>query len=268
MRCELFEQLIPLHVGGDLQPHEADELRQHFKTCPRCHRLNEDFEVNQNWLTGLALPKFDEASFAKMRDSVINQIKQREKRGRWPGWMNRIDSLLPKFSPQLVLASATIALAVVSGLVAMVYRQELAPPKTVGEVIADNGKRRNPTTADGQSGLIGQIADAPKDRAILPTNHRVSAAASKELGYRQTAESSQQLPVEAFGNGGSLNPLEPPIIPDEPAATETASIAPAEAEPKEMMRIELQTADPNIRIIWLTPKESGSPANKPSAQTR
>ncbi|MEK7830456.1 MAG: zf-HC2 domain-containing protein, partial [Acidobacteriota bacterium] len=144
MRCELFEQLIPLYVGGDLEPHEADDLRQHLNSCARCRRLNEDFEVSQNWLTGYAVPEFDEASFAKMRDSVIGQIERQEKRRRWLGWPDLPglkDWLLPKFSPRFVLASAAIALAVVSGLLAAVYRQQMAPAKTGGEFIADNGKK-------------------------------------------------------------------------------------------------------------------------------
>lgn len=255
MRCELFEQLIPLHVGGDLEPHEADELCQHLNTCAHCRRLNEDFEASQNWLTGFAVPEFDEASFAKMRVSVISQIEQQEKRGRWPGWIIWIDSLLPKFSQRLVLASAAIALAVVSGLVATVYRQQLVPTKTKVEVIADNGRSGSPITNGPQ---------------VITTNgQQVSAVTGKERhSLKPKRADSDLLPSEAFTNGGFSNVLEPPVIPDEPAATETASIASVEAEPKEMLRIELQTADPNIRIIWLTPKESGSPANKPSAQTR
>lgn len=252
MRCEPFEQLIPLFVGGDLEPLEADELRQHLNTCAHCRRLKEDFEASQNWLTGFAVPEFDEASFAKMRGSVISQIEQQQKRRRWPDF---IDWLLPKFSPRFVLASAAIALAIVSGLIAAVYRQQVIPAKPGGEVIADNGKQGGAKLDDRN--------------VITATGGQVSTATGRERGFSRPRHSTaEELPSEAFGNGGSLNPLEPPVIPDEPAATETALFAPAEAEPKETLRIELQTADPNIRIIWLTPKESGSPANKSSAQTR
>lgn len=36
---------------------------------------------------------------------------------------------------------------------------------------------------------------------------------------------------------------------------------------REMTRIEFQTADPNIRIIWLTPKDSNSSPIKPNTNT-
>jgi hypothetical protein len=37
---------------------------------------------------------------------------------------------------------------------------------------------------------------------------------------------------------------------------------------REMTRIEFQTADPNIRIIWLAPKDSDSSLTKPNTNTR
>ena len=260
MRCELFEQLIPLHIGGDLESSEANDLRQHLNSCAHCRRLNEDFQASQNWLAGFAAPEFDEASFAKMRASVLSEIEQQEKRGRWPGWPDWKDWLLPKFSPRFVLASAAIALAVVSGLIAAVYRQQVVPTKTGGEVIADNSKSGSPIKTDG--------------KVIAATGGQLSAATGRERGFSRPRHSkTEELPPEAFTNGGSLNPLEPPVAPpDEPtienaAAPATPNVS-AEPEPKEMLRIELQTADPNIRIIWLTPKASGSPAIKPSDQTR
>jgi hypothetical protein len=39
-------------------------------------------------------------------------------------------------------------------------------------------------------------------------------------------------------------------------------------EPREMLRIELQTADPNIRIIWLAPKETDTQELEPMIETR
>lgn len=247
MRCELFEQLIPLFVGGDLEPHEADELQQHLNSCAHCRRLNQDFQASQNWLTGFAVPEFDEASFAKMRASVLFQIKgqielqieRQEKRGRWPDF---IDWLLPKFSPRFVLASAAIALAVITGLVTAVYRQQMAPAKTSGETVADVGRINI---------VAGKQHSEQKDNRVATASRSVSRS-------NHSKAASTLLPPEAFNNGGFEQPLEPPVIvPDQPTVEEAA---PVEPEEKEMLRIELQTADPNIRIIWLTPK-SGSPTN-------
>ena len=37
---------------------------------------------------------------------------------------------------------------------------------------------------------------------------------------------------------------------------------------REMLRIEIQTADPNIRIIWFVPKDDVSPNFKPQLDTK
>ncbi|MBL8188938.1 MAG: zf-HC2 domain-containing protein, partial [Acidobacteria bacterium] len=64
MKCEQIEELIPLYVGGDLEPSEADDLRHHLTDCAQCRRLHEAFQASQTWLTTFAVPEFDEASLA------------------------------------------------------------------------------------------------------------------------------------------------------------------------------------------------------------
>ncbi len=253
MRCEHFEKLIPLYVGGDMEPLEADSVRQHLNTCAHCRRLNEEFQASQAWLTGYAVPEFDEASLANMRASVFREIKRQEKRGSWPAW---IDWLLPKWSPRLMMASAAVVLAITTGLVVVVYRQQPIPVKSGGEIIAINDKQADTSNIE-QSG---------SDSGGVAVSNPISG---KHRSFRSKRVDSP-LPPEAFNNGGFPNTLEPPVIPEE-TAEQVAATAPAEqvaatasAEPveKEMLRIELQTADPNIRIIWLTPKPDSSSNTK------
>lgn len=250
MKCELFEELIPLYVGGDLEPPEADDLRQHLNSCAHCHRLTEDFQASQNWLTGFAVPKFDEASFAKLRASVLSQIEKQEKRGSWVEWLLPKWSIRQRWSPGLIMASAAITLAVITGLTVIVYRHQTAPVRIVGEIMADNGNQVRTGNDDQQPD-------------IKSASNKVNPSAGNERrNLRSKRGASTLLPTEAFNNGGFEQPLEPPVI-IEPAAHE--EVAPTLPQEKEMLRIELQTADPNIRIIWLTPKEPGSPTKKPSA---
>ncbi len=259
MRCEHFEKLIPLYVGGDLEPLEADSVRQHLNTCAHCRQLNSEFQDSQNWLTGFAVPKFDEASFANMRASVFREIERQEKRGSWPAW---IDWLLPKWSPRqgwgpgLMLASATVAVAITTGLVAVVYRQQTIPVKSGGEIIANNDKQAD----------TGNIKQYGSDSVGVPVSNPISG---KHRSLRSKRVDSP-LPPEAFNNGGFSNALEPPVTPEETAeqvattapAEQVAATVPQEPVEKEMLRIELQTADPNIRIIWLTPKPDSSASTK------
>ena len=258
MRCEHFEKLIPLYVGGDLETPQSEQVRQHIKTCADCCRLSEEFQASQAWLTGFAIPKFEEASFANMRASVFREIERQEKRGSWPAW---IDRLLPKWStrqgwgPGLMLASAAVALTVTTGLVGVVYRQQAVPVKSSGEIIANNDKQAD----------TGKIEQSGNHSVGVSVGNPISG---KHRTFRFKRVESLTLPPEAFTNGGFSNALEPPVIPEEAAeqvttpatAEQVAAAVPQESEEKEMLRIELQTADPNIRIIWLTPK-ADNPSN-------
>lgn len=252
MKCEHVEELIPLYVGGDLEPPEADDLRQHLTSCAPCRQLNEDFQASQRWLTGFTVPEFDEASFATLRASVLSQIDQiekQEKRGRWlncPSWPNLKAWLLPSWNPRLALAVSAAVLVGVTGLSVATYRNQIAPPKT-GEdrVSAATGRERKDFAAQSPMNNETKMASV--------------VAGSKRRIHHSRRAASALLPDEAFNNGGFSNALEPPVIPEEPATEEvvppeSVKKEPEENEPKEMLRIELQTADPNIRIIWLTPK--------------
>jgi hypothetical protein len=63
----------------------------------------------------------------------------------------------------------------------------------------------------------------------------------------------------------------PNLIVQEPRAASGESESAAQTDSgamPEALRIEIQTADPNIRIIWFAPKETTAPAARAEAETR
>lgn len=241
MKCELFEELIPLYVGGDLEPSEADDLRQHLTSCAQCRQLHEAFQASQTWLATFAKPEFDEASLATLRASVLNEIERQEKRGSWLNWLT---GLLPNWNPRLVLAVSTAALVAVTALSVAVFRNQIATPEP----------------GSGDTVAITEIGGSTNGGDIKPAVHNNQAGAKIGQNRITKQRASTLLPEEAFNNGGFSNALEPPVIPEESAPEAVGAVEPEEKDHTEMLRIELQTADPNIRIIWLTPK-ADSPSN-------
>jgi len=250
MRCELSEKLIPLYIGGDLEQAESDGLRLHLENCAACSRVAGEFQASQSWFAAAPLPDFDEASFANMRASVLSQIERRQSFRKW------FELLLPKWNPRMMLAASAVALAVATGLMIAVYREQTIPAQNGEETFANNSekaegsagnKNSSPPTGNGGNGTAtGRVSTATvRERANPRSQQRESNRAATE---------SIELPPEAFQNdpfgqpNNELQQVEDSIV--------------AEAEPKEMLRMEIQTADPNIRIIWLTPKTSGSPSGK------
>lgn len=245
MNCTKAEQLIPLDAGGDLQPLEAQSLRQHIETCAHCQQVAEGFADSQTWLSEFAAPSFDEALFADLRASVRREIEQTEsagKRGRWFEW------LWPNLNPRFAMAAAVASLILAGGLAFFVYRHRNPssevvvkdhPPKT-------NANQPSPTP---QSGLKVE-------------NHQANDGRPRHSHANRHRQRPQQLVSDDAASTAltAQSTTEPEI---EPASNSDL----AKAEP-EMLRIEFQTADPNIRIIWLTPKDSGASTNKPTPNTR
>lgn len=255
MNCTRAEQLIPLQAGGDLSPTEADRLRQHIDTCARCQQIAEEFTASQAWLSQFAAPafdpKFDDAVFADLRASVLREIKQMESAGegtdrrRWFGW------LWPQWSPRFAFAAAVALLILIGGLAVSVTRHKTpAQPETA---IKDKPQQKKPD----------QPSPLPQDQSPNE-NHQANAT-------EQPKHSTASWPPQRLQR---LIPEEPAPSVDSMPSIVTAQATPgiepttdpartadvAKAEP-EMLRIEFQTADPNIRIIWFAPKTGKTEPN-------
>lgn len=234
MKCELSEKLIPLYVGGDLEPAESDEVRLHLESCASCNRLAEDFHSSRNWIVAAALPDFDEASFANLRASVLSRIEQQPSSTNWFDW------LLPKWNPRLMLAASAAALFLMIGIALAVYLSQ-SPTSKSGEDVA---VQRGVST--------GSVGDQVTDHSVQPIVKNVVPGSQRSRRLDRVKAETPSLPPEAFRNDPFGQPLEEPQPIDDPAVV--AEVAPTEQKEKEMLRIEFQTADPNIRIIWFTPK--------------
>ncbi|MDQ3012760.1 MAG: zf-HC2 domain-containing protein [Acidobacteriota bacterium] len=251
MNCTRAEQLIPLHAGGDLSPTEADRLRQHIDTCARCQQIAEEFTASQAWLSQFAAPAFDESDFANLRASVQREIEQRESAGegadrrRWFGW------LWPQWSPRFAFAAAIVLLLLIGGFAVSVTRHKTpAQPETAIKDKLQKEKRVQPSPLPQRQSPV--------------ENHQANAADhSKHSSTSRPVQRPQRLIPEEPATNIDLVPtaVTAQVTPDIEPTTESAHTADvAKAEP-EMLRIEFQTADPNIRIIWFAPKSNKTEPN-------
>lgn len=241
MNCTRAEQLISLHTGGDLQPLEAESLRQHVEACAQCREIAEEFAASQAWLSEFAVPSFDEAVFADLRASVLREIKQTESAGeggRWFEW------LLPKWNPQLAFVAMILLLL---GAALVIYRYQL-PSKQVN--IADGPRSPKP--------LMTPSPSPPVEREQFVTENQTRPRSPKPIPQRVHSDTNH--PVVAVKSPSTPTVAEKPL---ESAPTNSIGMVIAQAVPeREMLRIEMQTSDPNIRIIWFAPKPDNSPTDK------
>jgi anti-sigma factor RsiW len=245
MNCTRAEQLIPLEVGGDLLPSEADQLRQHIGACAHCRQLAEEFAASQAWLSEFAAPaldpKFDDALFADLRASVLREIRNAEmaeERGRW------FERLLPQPPPRFAIVAAVLLLMLAGGLALSAYRHK----KPMQEV----------SIKDRSSKIETAFPTPTPRRELLVEDHLADARAQPK--HSRANRHTQRL-REVVSDSPEPSELTAQSTPNvEPAVEPTPNTDLAKAEP-EMLRIELQTADPNIRIIWFAPKAEKTELN-------
>jgi Putative zinc-finger len=233
MNCQTTEPLIPLFIEADLDATEMQQVTAHVEACAACHALTTEFRASQSSLHALAVPEFDEATMHAMRAAVQYEIAR----------PTMADWLASRWHWKLAWAAAACLL-----LGAFVWQRQFLTPEN------------KPVVAQGQP------PDTPapaKDSAAPGTVRRGGAS------YRPTRKPSPQPGQRAATRGTVPAPSEAEPVTAAPAATLALTASPETPTPAaepEMLRMEFQTADPNIRIIWLTPKEPAR--TNPAADTK
>jgi hypothetical protein len=249
MRCAQAEKLIPLYAGDDLPGEQTVELRGHLESCAQCQRLVVEFEESRNWLINCSAPEFDEATLAGVRDRALEEIGRIEKRPGLAEW------ILPGWNPRFVFA-ASMALLLIAVSALIVYRQQKSPMARPGEMATDNRKNKS----EDPPGIDRENRRPSNESKVA--NARPGSHKPPRKSFEPDLHKSPQVKIQ---------PVEPESVLIAQTSTTDQPVNPEPstndlAENRNMLRIEIQTADPNIRIIWLAPTDSNS--NRPNTNVR
>jgi hypothetical protein len=230
VNCARASELIPLHVAGDLPARRAQAVAQHLDACAQCRTTADEYAASRAWLQTGAQPVFADAFYDDIRAAVLRQIKQAQHPAPFFASFN---------ARRLAYVAAAVALVCV--VCALAWRAQVG--RKSDSVIVKNGVNElnvpTPTPTSMPLGVERVSAEQPHQTAIKQRRPRRSPntglpARSLHTAHEETAISPQLKRAPA--------PL--PTNPDEPGPAAAVT---------EVARIEIQTADPNIRIIWLAP---------------
>jgi putative zinc finger protein len=245
MNCTTVEKLLPLYVEGDAAGDETAKIRAHLSSCDACSQLAEEFRASQARLHDFAVPEFGAEFYEQLRGAVMAEIHSSSTPQR--------PSLLEKFSSLFVwrpaAVASSLALLMVCAAVSFALYRSLqgrdaalvSLEKSMGDFKLDElPQAAAPSTEDAST---PESISIPRPGSTAPR----SAARQRAL------------------TGGQRKAL-PEIAAPESRDTATASAAtqpPGTQEEREtrasgqaIARMEIQTKDPNIRIIWLARKTS------------
>ena len=246
MNCRRVEKLIPLYVEGDIETHSRERIASHLEWCGRCNWLADEFRESQNWLRSTQPPELDEAFLDSFKADALKLIAETNAKP------SLLASLIQQWSRRQVFALAGAMMIIVAVVVFYVYQagtsRSLQAAKTPG-------------TAEPNGTLTPESLPAPDrtpDTGLAPgaglkepqrSKYRatVKARAGRPVLSPQTIESPLSTQISRSGGSGSGS-FGPSVEP----SGGSDDLPP-------MLRIEIQTSDPNIRIIWFAPKEVESP---------
>jgi len=185
-----------------------------------------------------APPEFGAEFYSGIRHAVLGEIAS--------------DQMLAKpsiFRPRWLYATAFAAIVIVSGVMLQHFvstRRE--PPRDLA---------RAPQVADQPTSPSSEVP-SPRKKHELPG--KLSAPSSNVLARANPHGSSRHFAELRKPDALVTQAALVSSAQIEPAMQSSTSRGPAALEmSSQVSRIEIQTADPNIRIIWLSPPESREP---------
>lgn len=238
MNCTKIEKLLPLYTEGDLSEREMLSVSAHLSSCDFCRNLSAEFAASQERLHNFAVPDFGAEFYAELRGAVMKEISESSSPSARPSIFQSLFTLFP----QRQAMAASLATLALFGLVSFALYFSLARSETTLTAIEPSAAKFNPV--------------------MLPEN---GAGPAKDEVRRNSAEVRQLRPIVA----GTLRRRSKPETttaarPESPApesidnassaVAQTNAVPRDEASGQAVARMDIQTSDPNIRIIWLARK--------------
>lgn len=229
MSCKQIQELLPLYVGRDLEEKRERLVATHLEVCAACAAEANEYRESRQLLQEFAPPAVSEAVYANMRREVLRDIAS-----SGPTFAETIANL---FRPRLAWAMATVALIAFALFGVYLLRSgQPEPNQTVKGLVPTNQtvpyERRaaQPATPPSGSEPDHTARNQPRARRIYRNviKERMGVVAMNVV-KSSTLDRSVSPTAE--------NPLSPP-------------------DEGKIMRVEMQTQDPNIRIIWFSQQNS------------
>lgn len=246
MNCKHVQKLLPLYVGGDLEERREKLVTAHMQACAECAGSANEYRETRRLMERYAPPTFSEAVYTGIRQHVLREI---ERESTAPPLTQLVASW---FQPRIIWAVATALLIAVSVLAFYFIadrkndQQQWANiPGSVDATQQDEHPKVRPQNDSLGTPLrpdLNGAAGTPPALATRSPKSRLSSIAQK------VRHSSTAVPSAGDSSVDSTDLF---------LSTPTTS--------EKTLRVEMQTKDPNIRIIWfVTEKTKRDSPSEPS----
>ena len=211
LSCKRAKRMMPLYVGGDLYLNEERAIAGHLAVCETCHQLAAEFHQSQNFLS-------EESATPSFDREFYEEIKH----AVLAEVAQRQSNTKSFFGARWIYAM-TIAILLVGFAFLLGRWREPAPAPALTNAAAnsepDNVRNRESLVVPG---ALPEKLPHPRGTKESIRRARLAAASPKQLQ-----------------------------VPGKTESPETVSLVSNASSRGELSRIEIQTGNPNIKIIWL-----------------
>ncbi|HYG10234.1 MAG TPA: zf-HC2 domain-containing protein [Pyrinomonadaceae bacterium] len=268
MHCTSIERFLQTYIDGELDAATAARAEAHLQSCANCTRLVSEYRDMQQWMRLYTPPDFGEDFFAGINRNVLNKIRQDEAR---PGFAHMVAG----FFSQTAWAAASIALLVLASavLLSLYVNNSRAPQaqqaaEAPRPTVADDIQTAAPTVAAAQppseAGGAKPLVASTQQREASLQERRLEAgriAFNRKASLRNVAgarASSVGRPAATLHVAARGSVEELPLPAPTEARTNPPEAAETTSETSPASRIEMQTSDPSVRIIWLVSQRTAT----------
>jgi Putative zinc-finger len=244
MNCKQVENLLPLYVGRDLEGRSERLVTDHVESCAACSAAAAEYRQTRELLQGFAPPAFSEDVYAGIRQNVWRRIEA----GSTTVSMSEV--IAGWFRPRVIwaAASAVLVAVLVLGFVLIGNRS------TREQKVAVNASE---TDRDGSNKQIA--AEAPREKPIpspLAPRERVKGPRQAYLRHSERKGDRKRAPDRL----NTLVANAPDALPNTSGSPRLGTSSDPDPSPAsdsvKTLRMEIQTKDPNIRIIWFAQRDT------------
>lgn len=234
MNCKQLDELLPLYAGRDLDEKRARLVSEHVQICSTCAQVAGEYRDAVELAQHFAPPVFSDNVYASVRRQVMQQIEDKPTapllQQMFASW----------FRPRIAWAFAS-ALIIAFGLFAFY----LVVNRTVNvQPGANNHPQVSRPEHTPDSIAIPRTTQPSGADKVKPAEDK-----GKRLVNRRPLRTVKTLDIQLRAAS-----VIPPKLRDPEAGN---SLPAVDAVPGESpLRVEIQTKNPNIRIIWFSQSNS------------
>lgn len=230
MNCRQIEKYLPLYAGHDLSGSREQSIAAHLQSCGACTEALADFQNTRELMPALSVPSFNEEVYADIRKSVWRRIESESR-------PTLFASVAAWFQPRLAWAATAALLVTLSVVGVYVLAQKFTVRPNDIAVVPE-------TVPLPQSGENGGSDSPPPEP---PRRPRQAGAPNRQQRTVRTMAPERCITARAYSPD-----VQVPKVESSSPATGADNVDLGSGS----VRMELQTRDPNIRIIWFTQSDS------------